>query len=425
MNTMLEYSLDGEFSPSRRTLLRTLPLPVMAAGGVGSAYAQMDGFQSAHATHLASSKNLSWIRAAIKRMWEDRATTGITPLVRLEVPFNPKIFIYLKNESKSPTGSLKHRVAWAEIMSALVDGKIGPQTRLYEATSGNTAIGEAYFAKLLGLPYTAVMRPGVSDGKLRAIRAYGGHTEILAPGLAPSDFIAQVVAQDPLAYNLDQFANTQQALDFFDAVPMANMNLANEVFRQLQHTDQPCPLWFVAGAGTGGTATSVGRYLRKWADHAGRDCPTQLMVVDPEDSAVFDWFKTGDSTLSVPKLSRIEGIGSRGPVVFGSTFSLKREVVSRMMKIPDRDSVAAMMLANKLIGQEVGPSTGTNLFGVLQLVDEMNREGRSGTVVSIICDDGARYHSNYYNHRWLRETGLEYGDRLERLERFWTSGRWT
>jgi cysteine synthase A len=382
-------------------------------------------FQIAEATHLVSGKNVAWVRAAIKRMWQDRSMAGITPLVRLQVPFNPDISIYLKNEAKSPSGSLKHRVAWALIMSALVDGKIGPQTRLYEASSGNTAIGEAYFARLLGLPFTAVMRPGISEGKILAIRSYSGQTETVANGVTPSDFIANAVAKDPLAYNLDQFANTQSALDYFDAAPGASMNMASEVFGQLEAAHQPCPTWFVAGAGSGGTATSIGRYLRKWADYKRRNCPAQLLVVDPEDSALFEWFKSGDTKTTVPNGSRIEGIGTRGPVLFGSTFSLLREGVARMMRVPDADSVAAMHLTATLTGQEAGPSTGTNLFGALQLADEMNRQGRTGSIVSIICDDGARYRGNYYNPQWIKASKLDYDDRLHRLEKFWTSGRWS
>ncbi|MFZ4480442.1 MAG: PLP-dependent cysteine synthase family protein [Rhodoferax sp.] len=420
MNTALH---PFQTSCSRRAILQAGLLGV-AAVSASSAQAIAE-FQMAEATHLVSGKNAEWVRSAIKLMWQDRSMAGITPLVRLQVPFNQGISIYLKNEAKSPSGSLKHRVAWALIMSALVDGKIGPQTRLYEASSGNTAIGEAYFARLLGLSFTAVMRPGISEGKILAIRSYGGRAETVANGVAPSDFIAAALARDPLAYNLDQFANTQKALDHFDAAPGASMNMASEIFRQLEAADQPCPTWFVAGAGSGGTATSIGRYLRKWADYNRRNCPAQLVVVDPEDSALFEWFKTGDNKTTVPNGSRIEGIGTRGPVLFGSTFSLLREGISRMMRVPDADSVAAMHLASKLTGQEAGPSTGTNLYGALQLVDEMNRQGRTGSVVSIICDDGSRYRSNYYDPQWINASKLDYDDRLRRLELFWASGRWS
>lgn len=202
------------------------------------------------------------------------------------------------------------------------------------------------------------------------------------------------------------------------------MNLAGEVFRQIDTLEHPCPTWFVVGAGSGGTATSIGRYLRKWADYERRGCPAQLAVVDPEDSALYEWFRTGDTSYSVDHGSRIEGIGTRGPVRFGVTFSLQRESVARMMRVPDPASIAGMHLAGKLVGQEVGPSTGTNLVGAFRLLDDMHRQGRVGSVVSIVCDDGARYRDNYYNPEWVRANGLEYVAEQERLERFWKTGRW-
>lgn len=380
-------------------------------------------YQVANAPHGLTGANAEWVRSAIRLMWRDRQMAGITPLVKLTVPFDPKITIYLKNEAKSQTGSLKHRVAWALIMDALVNGKIGPNTKLYEATSGNTAIGEAYYARLLGLTFTAVMRPGISEGKLRAIQALGGKAEILTPTASPSDFIDQIIKNDPLAYNINQFANTERALDYFKGTPSASMNMANEIYLQLQNSDDPCPAWFVAGAGSGGTATNIARYLSKWADF-GPACPARLAVVDPEDSALYSWYQTGDANVTVSKGSRIEGIGSRGPVRFGSTFSLLREGVSKMIKVPDADSVAAMHLVSGLIGQEVGPSTGTNFCGALHLADDMHQRRQSGAIVAIICDDGARYRENYYNPEWIRTQGLEYGLQLKRLETYWKTGHW-
>jgi len=380
-------------------------------------------YPTASAPHRITDAHAEWLRHAIRLMWRDREMAGITPLIRLRLPFNPKISIYLKNESKSQTGSLKHRVAWALIMDALVDGKIGPKTKLYEATSGNTAIGEAYYARMLGLPFTAVMRPGISGGKLRAIHALAGRARIVEPGVSPAEFIEQIAATEPGAYNINQFANAERALDNFQGHPSMSMNIANEIFQQLQGGDHSCPSWFVAGAGSGGTATSIARYLRKWAD-VGASCPAQLAVVDPEDSALYAWYQTGDTTITVPKSSRIEGIGSRGPVMFGSTFSLLREGVSRMIKVPDTDSVAAMHFVSRLIGEDVGPSTGTNFCGALHLADEMHQQGKSGTIITIICDGGERYRENYYDAQWIRAQGLYDADRFKRLEAYWQTGSW-
>jgi cysteine synthase A len=122
--------------------------------------------------------------------------------------------------------------------------------------------------------------------------------------------------------------------------------------------DLPSPDWFVAGASSGGTAASITRYLRKWADLDGRNCPARLVVVDPEDSMLFDWYLTGNDTLSIPTGSFIEGIGSSGPVVFGNTFSLLREDIAQMIKVPDSASLAGMQLVTELVGFEAAPPPG-------------------------------------------------------------------
>lgn len=375
------------------------------------------------ANHNASGTHSLWIRDAIKKMWRDREQSGITPLIKLDCPFDQRISIYLKDESKSRTGSLKHRVAWALLMHALIEGKIGPHTHLYEASSGNTAIGEAYFAKLLNLKFTAVMRAGVSEGKLRAIRGFGGNTEILTQNTSPAEFIRLALEKQPHAYNIDQFANAEKALDYYKGHPAATMNMANEIYLQLQHSDHACPQWFITGAGSGGTATSIARYLRKWADY-DKACPARLLVVDPEDSVLMDWFQTGQSELSISTGSRIEGIGSRGPIKMGNTFSLLREGVDKIIKVPDADSIAAMHLLTKLVGFEVGPSSGTNFCGALSIASQMHQSGQSGAIVSIICDGGLRYADNYYNQAWLEKSGLQYQLSLSRLDKFWTTGQW-
>ncbi len=366
----------------------------------------------------------AWSRDAIKLMWSERKRSGITPLLHLKAPFRKDLHIYLKNEAKSPTGSLKHRVAWGLIMAALVNGTIGPKSNLYETTSGNTAIGEAYFAGLLGLSFTAVMRPGISELKISAIKQYGGKVAIAPPGQSPGAYLVEILKSDPQGYNLNQFANTEKVLDYFDADADRSMNIAAEVYRQMEMESFHCPDWFVAGAGSGGTATSIARYLRKWADFNGRNCPSRLAVVDPEDSVLYDWYQSGDEKLSITTSSRIEGIGSGGPVVFGQTFSLLREGVSQMIKVPDSASVAAMQFVSDLVGFEVGPSTGTNFYGVLRQMDKMNSEGRGGSVVSIICDEGARYRDKYYRPAWLAEAGLNPEPWRAALKRFWETGQW-
>jgi cysteine synthase A len=365
----------------------------------------------------------AWTRQAIRTMWAERRRSGVTPLVLLQPPFDKNLRFYLKDETKSPTGTLKHRVAWGLVMSALVDGSIGPETHLYEASSGNTAIGEAYFAKVLGLKYTAVVRPGISGLKIKAIKSYGGDVAVAPEGVSPGAHLQKLLTDDQQGYDFNQFANTQKVLDHFDAEPDKTMNMAAEIFRQLEMESQACPAWFVAGAGSGGTATSLARYLRKWADFGGRSCTSSLAVVDPEDSVLFDWYLSGNDDLRIGKASRIEGIGSSGPVIFGNTFSLLRRGVDEMFKVPDNASLAAMRLLSGLVGFDVGPSSGTNFYGALRLLDRMHRQGRAGAVVSIICDEGSRYRDKYFNPAWIGEAGLDPAPWKPALSGYWETGQ--
>ena len=365
-----------------------------------------------------------WVGAALKKMWQDHLRTGMTPLLEKSPPFQKDIQLYFKNEAKSPTGSLKHRVAWALVMYGLVNGDIQSDTRLYEATSGNTGIAEAYFASLIGLNFTAVLRSTISRHKIEAVKQYGGEAALAPQGKPVDAHLKDLLRADPKSYDLNQFANAEKALDYFSGTPAENMNVANEIFKQMELEPHPCPAWIITGAGTGGTATSIARYIRKWTVLKRNPCPTRLAVVDPEYSVLFDWYLTGDESLTLPVTTRVEGIGSSGPVVFGRTFSLLRKGVSRMVKVPDRASLAAMHLASDLAGFAVGPSTGTNFFGALRVIKQMRDEGKPGSVVTLICDEGSRYKDTYYNPDWVKENGLGYDEWLTCLRRYWEKGEW-
>ncbi|MCY1307264.1 2,3-diaminopropionate biosynthesis protein SbnA [compost metagenome] len=127
-----------------------------------------------------------------------------------------------------------------------------------------------------------------------------------------------------------------------------------------------------------------------------------MLVADPENSAFLDGWQrdTSDATTSVP--SRIEGIGRMRvePSFVGG-------VVDDMMRVPDAASVAAARWISGVLGRTVGGSTGTNVWASLQLVEQMRAEGRTGSIVTLLCDGGERYAHTYYNDAWLQEQGLD------------------
>lgn len=97
------------------------------------------------------------MRQSIQRMWEERQRMGYTPLVQMRIPGSPEMDFYFKDESRAVTGNLKHRFAWCLFMWALLEGHIDRNTTVYEASSGNTATCEAYFSRLIGVNFTAVV----------------------------------------------------------------------------------------------------------------------------------------------------------------------------------------------------------------------------------------------------------------------------
>ena len=365
-----------------------------------------------------------WRSWAIGVLWNERRQAGSTPLIQLSPPFNPRLRLLVKNEAKSVTGSLKHRVAWSLLMWGLIGSRIRNDVHLYERTSGNTGIAEAYFAKRLGLPFTAVTSASVSPLKLEAIRRHGGRVRSAPEGQSVAEFYKQVLAEDPAAYDINQFANSERAVAYFEGTPAQSENLANELLLQVKALGLAPPDWFVVGAGSGGTATSIGRYMRKWSPLARATTPPSLLVVDPERSVLFDWYVSGDSTLHSPAASRIEGVGSGGPIRFGDTLSLQREVVDRMLHVPDALTMAGMHLLNALVGFRVGPSSGLNLIGALRLACERHSAGQAGTIATVICDRGDRYADTYYNPAWVEAKGLQWHSLAQPLAAAWQSGQW-
>ena len=190
---------------------------------------------------------------------------------------------------------------------------------------------------------------------------------------------------------MDQFTNAERATDW-----RGNNNIAETIFEQMSREAHPIPRWIVVGAGTGGTASTIGRFIR----YRGYD--TQLCVVDPEHSVTFDYFRTGDATLRLDRGSGVEGIGR--PRVEPSFI---RTVVDQMIKVPDEASYAAMLFLHKLMAKRAGPSTGTNLWGAFELIADMAAAGEEGSIVSLICDSGERYSQTYYDDVWLARRKID------------------
>jgi cysteine synthase A len=207
---------------------------------------------------------------------------------------------------------------------------------------------------------------------------------------------------------MDQFTYAERATDW-----RGNNNIAESIFDQLSQEEHPVPAWIVVGAGTGGTSATIGRYLRY------RRYPTRLAVVDPEGSAFFPGWAAGSDEYTTGLASRIEGIGR--PRVEASFLPT---VIDRMLAVPDAASIAAMRWVRRVTGQHVGGSTGTNVWGALQLVADMRARGETGSVVTLICDGGERYGHSYDNDAWVAAEGLDLEPHRRAIESFFDGGPW-
>lgn len=357
-------------------------------------------------TPVAASR--AWVRGAVACLERDFQRSADTHLIALDLPGLPGVRFYVKDESTHPTGSLKHRLARSLFLYGLCNGWIVEGTTVVEASSGSTAVSEAYFARMLGLPFVAVMARGISPAKIAQIAFYGGQCHFVE---RPADVYAEAarVARARGGHYMDQFTFAERATDWH-----GNNNIAESILTQMRGEPVSEPDWIVVGAGTGGTSATIGRYLRY------RGTSTRLAVVDPEGSVFADFHATRDASLTSTAPVDVEGIGR--PRVEPSFVP---EVVDRMVRVPNVDSYAAMRVLETLLGRRYGGSTGTNFCGALALGCEIRARGRAGAIVFLACDAGDRYLDTYYDDRWLAANGYDIGPSIARLSDACATGRWT
>jgi cysteine synthase A len=346
----------------------------------------------------------TWANEAIRRIEADENRSADTHLHAFPLPAQWGIDLYLKDESVHPTGSLKHRLARSLFLYGLCNGWITERTTTVDASSGSTAVSEAYFARFLGLPYVAVMPASTSHEKIALIEAQGGSCRLVDDA---STIVAEArrLAAEAGGHFLDQFTYAERATDW-----RGNNNIAESIFSQMAMERHSVPAWIVLGAGTGGTSATIGRYTRLLR------YSTQLCLVDPEDSIFYSHW-TGDPSAFTGRPSRIEGIGRQRVEP-----SFLPDVVDRMIQVPDAASIATMRLVRARTGRSVGGSTGTNAWGAFVLAAEMIAHGERGSIVTLICDGGERYADTYYSDAWLAEQGLELAPYAAALETFLGSG---
>lgn len=343
-----------------------------------------------------------WIGERVQRLRAEGDAASDTPLLRLVPPACPKSPIFLKDETSHPSGSLKHRLARSLFLYALCNHELLPGRPAVDASSGSTAISEAWFARLLGIPYVAVLPRTTAPDKLAELRALGARIELVD---APARVYARAaeLARESGGCYLDQFTFAERATDW-----RGNNNIAESMSEALRAAGIAAPAWFVCGAGTGGTLATCGRYFRY------RGFGTRLLLADPPGSVLLDAWR-GIASSAGGARSLIEGIGRPR-----AEPSFLPQLIDAAVRVTDEASIAGCLFLERLTGRRFGGSSGTHLVACLALI----ATGAEGAILSVLGDGGERYQRTLYDPAWREARGLDPEPWLAAIARFWNEGQW-
>ncbi|MGH9299941.1 MAG: cystathionine beta-synthase, partial [Acidimicrobiales bacterium] len=304
---------------------------------------------------------------------------GNTPLVRLDrVGRDLPCPLLAKLELLNPGGSVKDRPAVAMIEAAERAGLLKPGGTIVEGTSGNTGVGLAIVAARRRYKCIFVMPDKMAPEKIGLLRAYGAQV-IVCPSAVPPDHpesyysvTARLAEEIPGAFHPDQYHNAENPQSH---VATTGPEIWNQTSGRVTH--------FVAGIGTGGTISGIGRYLKS------KNPAVQIIGADPEGSV----YSGGSGR---PYL--VEGIGED---FWPTTYD--QGAVDRVIMVRDTDSFNMARRIGVEEGILVGGSTGTAVWAALQLRHDLRP---SDVVVTLIPDSGRGYLSKLYSDEWMADHGF-------------------
>ncbi|MEY4547242.1 MAG: hypothetical protein RL685_3437 [Pseudomonadota bacterium] len=312
------------------------------------------------------------------------ALIGNTPLVKVASTDTGPCELFLKLENQNPGGSIKDRIGLSMIEAAEQQGLLKPGSTLVEATAGNTGLGLALVAARKGYRLLLVIPDKMSQEKIFHLRAMGAEVHMTRSDVGkghPEYYqdLAARLAQEHGGFYVNQFENP--------ANPLAHETTTGpEIFRQMGGNVDAV----VAGVGSGGTISGVGRYLARVAPHS------EMVLADPRGSVLDGYVRTGK--LGTAGSWLVEGVGED---FLPTICDLSR--VKSSYSIDDEESfLSARQLLNNegILG---GSSTGLLLAAALRFCREQTTPKR---VVSFVCDSGNKYLSKMYNDFWMREQGF-------------------
>jgi cystathionine beta-synthase len=314
-------------------------------------------------------------------------TIGWTPLIRLgRVGAGLRTPIYGKAEYANPGGSVKDRIGLAIIEDAERRGELRPGGTVVEGTSGNTGVGLAIAACIKGYRCIFTMPDKMSMEKVRLLKAYGAEV-VITPTAVPPDHpdnyvmkAKQIVADTPGAILANQFYNQIN--------PEAHYQTTGpEIWQQTEGR----VTHFVAGAGTGGTVSGAGKYLKE------KNAKIRVLAGDPVGSLYTHYHLT--RTMGEGHPYKVEGIG--GDKIPTTVWF---DWIDEFRQVPDKTSFT---MARRLAREEgilLGGSAGLNVQIAVDLAREL--DDPAALIVTILCDTGERYLSKQFNDAWMQENQM-------------------
>ncbi len=311
-------------------------------------------------------------------------TIGRTPLIKLnKVTQGIDSTFFVKAEFLNPGGSIKDRIGVAMIDAAEKAGLLKPGGTIIEATAGNTGVGLALAAAIKGYRTIFVMPDKMSEDKVNLLKAYGAEV-VITPTSVPPDspesyngVADRLAGEIPGAFRPSQFSNPYNPLAHYQST-------GPEIW---EDTEGKIDI-FVAGMGTGGTISGIGRFLKE------KNPDITIVGADPEGSIL-----SGDA----PKSWKVEGIGED---FIPKTFN--RQVVDEMVRVSDKESFNMARRLAKEEGLLVGGSSGTALAAALKYAQRLDRPK---VIVVLLPDTGRNYLSKVYSDSWIQDNGLWMGEK--------------
>jgi cystathionine beta-synthase len=313
-------------------------------------------------------------------------TIGNTPLVRINRLINSDFAaIYAKLEFLNPGGSIKDRMALYIIEKAEREGKLKPGSTIIENTSGNTGAGLAIVASVKGYKVIFTIPDKMSAEKINYLKAFGAEV-IVTPTDVPADSpesyyetAKRLALETPDSFYVNQYHNLDNPEAHYEITGREIWDQTNGDFDYL-----------VAGIGTGGTLSGVGRFLKE------RKPQIKIIAVDPEGSVFYDYFKSGKPGES--HVYKLEGIGE-DMMVGAMDFS----IVDDMLQVSDQDAFNMARDMARKEGFFAGGSSGAAMWGALEVAKTLDR---SKKIVTILPDTGFRYLSKFFQDEWMAEQGF-------------------